>query len=114
MSTMYKFAGHSLELSFAGIARGGKRRVAYCLRDPSNEIIFEGDDFCASPLRDCEGPESARALLTFLTLRPGDVEAEYFASYTTTQIAWRDNHAEYLYLWTDDQEGEAFDSIEAV
>jgi hypothetical protein len=35
-------------------------------------------------------------VLGFLALRPGDVEAEYFAGYTPSQVARRDLYAEDL------------------
>jgi hypothetical protein len=36
------------------------------------------------------------SLMTFLTLRPGDTDAEYFESYTPAQLDYCSHHAEAL------------------
>jgi hypothetical protein len=59
-------------------------------------LIFEGDDIGVPPDQSLDGDETVRGVLGFLALRPGDVEAEYFAGYTPSQVAWRDLHAEDL------------------
>jgi hypothetical protein len=51
-------------------------------------IIFEGEDFAGSPMDADDSDETVAALLTFLTLRRGDTDAEYFESYTPEQLAW--------------------------
>lgn len=48
--------------------------------------------------------EAAHSALTFLTLRPGDVEAEYFDRYSDIQCEWRDMYAEELSLALYDDE----------
>lgn len=58
--------------------------------------VFEGEDFAGSPLHADDSDATARSLMTFLTLRPGDTDAEYFASDTELQRAYRDEHAEAL------------------
>lgn len=62
-----------------------------------DELIFTGADF-STPGLSSPG-EAARSILAFLTLRPGDVESEYFDSYTSYQIAWRDAKAEDLSMF---------------
>jgi hypothetical protein len=52
-------------------------------------IIFEGEDFAGSPMDADDSDETVAALLTFLTLRRGDTDAEYFESYTPEQLAWQ-------------------------
>jgi hypothetical protein len=42
---------------------------------------------------------SATMVLSYLTLRPGDTDAEYFDTYTRAQLAWRDRFAEELALY---------------
>jgi hypothetical protein len=39
-----------------------------------------------------------RALMGFLTLRPGDTDDEYFDRYTPDQLAFADEHGEFLGL----------------
>jgi len=82
----------------------GKARVAYCLED-ENGVIFEGEDLeVARRGEDIEGPRTAGDLLSFLTLRKGDIEDEYFANDTPRQAAFRENEAEELSLWGYDLE----------
>src|SRR6478609_979026 len=58
--------------------------------------IFEGEDFSCSPMDATDSDNSVRALMGFLTLRPGDTDEEYFERYTPEQLAFADHHAESL------------------
>ncbi len=62
----------------------------------STWVLFEGDDFAGSPLHSDDADETMRALLVFLCLRPGDTDAEHFASYSAEQLAWAISGAEAL------------------
>lgn len=74
---------------------GAGDRIAYTLR-AEGKTIFEGSDFRCSPL-DCEdSDESVKALMGFLTLRPGDTDREYFEDYTEDQLEFCSLHAETL------------------
>lgn len=67
-------------------------------------IIFEGEDFCGSPLHADDSPETLRSLLSFLTLRPGDTDPSYFKDYTKEQLDFANNHAEAIanaYVYTE-------------
>ncbi len=64
--------------------------------DGKRRTIFQGEDFGASPLHSIDGKEALRALMGFLTLRPGDTDAEYFVSYSKRQLAFASEHAEAL------------------
>ena len=59
-------------------------------------ILFEGSDFRPSPLHSVDGDQTVKTLMTFLTLRPGDTDTEYFADYTETQKDYCSQHAETL------------------
>lgn len=61
-------------------------------------LIFEGDDIAVPAGQSLDGDETVRAVLGFLSQRSGDVELDYFARYTPTQLAWRDQHAEDLQI----------------
>ena len=65
----------------------------YCGFSGSVETLFEADDFAGSPMHADDSDETVRALLSFLTLRPGDTDAEYFSGYTAEQLAWCQAHA---------------------
>lgn len=58
--------------------------------------IFTGEDFNGNPMHADDSRETALTLLGFLTLRPGDTDASYFAHYTPEQEAFADEHAELL------------------
>lgn len=59
------------------------------------EVLFEGEDFGCSPLHAIDADECLKAIMTFLTLRPGDT-ADYFADYTQAQLDYCSHHAEAL------------------
>ena len=59
-------------------------------------LLFRGEDFGCSPLHAIDSDESCAALLSFLTLRPGDTDAEYFDDYTPAQLNFAEQHAEAL------------------
>jgi len=57
----------------------------------NGRIIFEGSHYSPSPQHTVDSLEATYGLLGYLMLGKGDVEAEYFASYTPEQLAWRDS-----------------------
>ena len=77
----------------------GKCVLGYCLTMHCRRgrvVLFEGEDFCASPLHAIDSDETIAGLMGFLTLRPGDTDPEYFADYTTEQLDYCSQHAEAL------------------
>jgi hypothetical protein len=88
----------------------GQSRIAYTLEQGEphgpRRTLFEGDDFAGSPMHADDSDATLRALLVFLTLRPGDTDADYFAEYTPEQLAFRDEHAEALSFEVDRRFGE--------
>ena len=93
----------------------GKTILAYRLLTPEGKAIFEGADYCVGMATCIDSDEAVRGILSFLTLRPGDVDSDYFEKYTDAQRAWRDEHAEHLSLWShgdDFFEGEDDDPFE--
>jgi hypothetical protein len=67
--------------------RYGKSVLGYEFYD-HGALIFEGEDFHASPLHAIDGDEAVAGLLAFLSLRPGDTDPEWFEGYTPEQLAW--------------------------
>ena len=59
-------------------------------------VIFEGEDFCCSPLHCIDSDECIVALMVFLTLRPGGTDSKYFDNYTPGQLEFCNNYAESL------------------
>jgi len=77
----------------------GKSVVGYELTRPDGRVLFRAEDFACSPLRAIDSDECVRAILTFLTLRPGDTDASYFEGYTAEQMDFARSDAERLSLW---------------
>lgn len=81
--------------------RFGKCILAYEFLDKNGEILFSGEDFSCSPLHAIDSDQTIRSLLTFLTLRPGDTDADYFANYTEKQLEFANSYdCECLQLYT--------------
>ena len=103
---IYKLTGfaeicHALVITPAGGDGPGRERWRYELF-AGGSLIFDADDL-SSPGGASED-EVAHSALTFLTLRLGDVEAEYFDGYSDIQCEWRDMYAEELSLALYDDE----------
>ena len=82
-----------------GDPNNGHHRLRYELRQHDNgrtTILFSGDDFGCSPLHAIDSDDTVAGILTFLTLRLGDTDSDYFDAYTTEQCEFRDTHAETL------------------
>jgi hypothetical protein len=84
----------------------GQTRLAYSFRD-GGKVIFEGEDFAGSPLHADDSDETVAALLSFLSLRPGDTDREYFERYTPEQMDWARQHGEELSLLAHELEERA-------
>lgn len=84
---------------------GGKYLVGYRLtmhnRFPAGHrmhpwVVFEGEDFGCSPMHAIDSDETLAGIMSFLTLRPGDTDREYFEDYTEAQLDYCSQHAEAL------------------
>jgi len=78
----------------------GQTCIAYEFYKPDGTVLFSAADFRGSPLSADDSDVTLQALLRFLTLRPGDTDADYFANYTQEQMDFAEGDAEYLSLWT--------------
>lgn len=58
--------------------------------------VFEGEDFYCSPLHCIDSDDCVKAIMGYLTIRPGDTDTEYFADYTADQLQFCNQHAETL------------------
>ncbi len=43
-----------------------------------------------------DSDEAVNALMGFLTLKPGDTDADFFQSYSSAQMEFAESYAEYL------------------
>lgn len=84
----WRRAGYRLDLFYTGKRdEYGKHILSYCFFD-KGKLIFEGDDFHCSPLDPIDSLQAVYTLLSFLSLKPGDTDAEYFDTYTPHQLEW--------------------------
>ncbi|MEQ4720916.1 hypothetical protein [Nonomuraea sp. B19D2] len=94
-------ASHLLELWPHSRTDDGRIRWLYRL-SRHNTTIFSATDI-SSPVGVVLSADtlikSATTVLSYLTLRPGDTDADYFDAYTPAQLAWRDCYAEELSLY---------------
>ena len=84
----------------------GKYRLGYRLsigreqnaagNPPAWEVLFHGTDFGCSPLHAIDSDATVAGIMAFLTLRPGDTDAEYFADYSQVQLDYCSEYAEAL------------------
>ena len=97
-------SGHTLRTWDTGRLRNGRTCIGYELRDLAGAVLFRGEDFGPSPMHADDSDETLRALIGFLTLRPGDTDREYFADYTPAQLAFaRSSTCELLqFIYSDD------------
>lgn len=90
-------------------------RTGYELRDPAGAVLFHGADFGPGAATAIDSDEALRGLLGFLTLRPGDTDAEYFAAYTPEQTAFaQSSDCELLqFLYGSDEGPGTFADVDA-
>lgn len=77
----------------------GKWLVGYrltMLQDGRRTVLFQGEDFGCAPMDSIDSDAAVEGVMSFLTLRPGDTDDEYFADYTPEQLEYCSRHAEAL------------------
>jgi hypothetical protein len=77
------------------VGSGPQSRLAYQFFH-KGELIFQGADYGCSPMHAVDSDECVAGLLTFLALRPGDTDSEYFKDYSVQQMAFAMEHGEEL------------------
>ena len=95
---------------YVGGGHFSKSMLGYELRIRENGnksiIMFKGEDFGCSPLHAIDSDATVKSLMSFLTLRPGDTDWDYFKNYTVGQFTYCDQHAEALSLYVMNRFGE--------
>lgn len=93
--------GYRLQLWDTGtyVRNGPQIKLHYRLTSPTGEVLFEGTDYGASPMDAIDSDNTVRGIIGFLTLRPGDTDADYFHDYTEAQWAFAHGPAEELSIW---------------
>jgi hypothetical protein len=85
----------------------GKNRIRYELarsQGGKRSVVFSGSDFATPDCTDSDA--TVAALLGFLTLKPGDTDAEYFAEYTEGQHDFASCHAEAVAMESERRFGQ--------
>jgi hypothetical protein len=67
-----------------------------CERRHMPLVLFEATDFGRAPGNTEDGNATVESIMSFLTLRPGDTDEDYFKDYTPEQLAFAEQHAETL------------------
>jgi hypothetical protein len=83
----------------------GKHVLAYVLawdKAYTDAVIFRGDDLHCAPGTAIDSDESAGALLSFLSLKPGDTDDDYFNDYTQAQIDFVLEYGDDLAMWSEE------------
>ncbi len=96
--TIREWASGPFSLSLRDTGRTDSRGcsvLGYELRH-EGAVVFEGEDFRGSPLHADDSDATVAAILSFLSLKPGDTDREYFESYSPEQLEWADLHGEEL------------------
>lgn len=89
-------------------ANTGQELLGYEFCAPDGAVLFTGEDFGCSPMDPIDSDRALRALLGFLTLKPGDTDPDYFDGYTEAQLEFARGDAEQLQFWCDDEDPAAF------
>lgn len=91
----------------------GQTQIGYEFINPDGVVLFTGEDFAGSPMDADDADETLRALLTFLTLKPGDTDREYFDSYNEAQRDFAESYeCEAMQLWAMDEDAPAFVNLD--
>lgn len=62
----------------------------------SQTVLFEGEDMHCAPGDAVDSDAAIESIMSFLTLRPGDTDPEYFKDYTAVQLKFCSQWAETL------------------
>lgn len=61
-----------------------------------SEVIFPAGQLYCALHGTSDGIKAKECVMSLVAMRPGDTDADYFASYTPEQIAWVTEHGEAL------------------
>lgn len=101
----------SLWNTFGSDSRG-RSVLGYEFRHDGS-VIFSGENFCSSPLHADDSDATVSAILSFLSMKPGDTDREYFESYSAEQLEWADLHGEELAVLALEMEEQAREGRES-
>lgn len=85
-----------------------QHKLAYLFYS-DKKLVFAGSDYGCSPMVAIDSNECLGALLSFLSLRKGDTDKEYFDDYTEEQLEFSEQYGEELSMWAMELEGSLTD-----
>jgi hypothetical protein len=78
----------------------GQSKIGYAFYEPGQDTpLFVGDDMGVAPSDPIDSDGALRGTMSFLTLKPGDTDSDYFDSYTPDQMDFAQTEAEELMWW---------------
>jgi hypothetical protein len=101
--------GYRLQLWEVSTGPSFETRLAYRLSHRLKDtgfgerffVLFEVENQSPSPLYAIDSDETLRSILGWVTLQPGDTDADYFDAYTEAQWGFAEGDAEQLSVWDD-------------
>jgi hypothetical protein len=97
-----------LDLWDSGERAGAEAELAYrlCVGEGAQWILaFAGEGFAAPNGHELASDAALAAVVGFCSLRPGEVEADFFDRHTERQLALAREHGEALALWAAELQG---------
>ena len=74
---------------------GSHNRIEVEVRQGGRVVFPRGQLYCGLPtFKSIDGPDARELVLSLVAMRPGDTDADYFADYTSEQLAWADRNAD--------------------
>lgn len=93
-----------------GDRRNGRTMIGYRLTQYDNgkaTVLFDGDVLGPAPGLSEDSDRTVACIIRFLTLKPGDTDAEYFSKYSAEQLEYVRCHGDALYMASYDRFGDS-------
>jgi hypothetical protein len=81
----------------------GQEMIGGELVSPDGVTLFSQENFGIPPGHPIDSDKSLRDVIGWLTMKPGDTDADYFKDYTPAQMAFAEGDAEMLSMWADEE-----------
>jgi len=88
-------ANHRLHTWEVGTRFGtGQEHIGYAFYPAgASEPLFVGEDYGCAPSDAIDSDSCLLGIISFLCLKPGDTDSEYFEAYTPAQLDWASSYA---------------------
>lgn len=75
----------------------GHSYIDVVVRQGRRTIFARGDTWCGVPGgTTTDGKDARELVMTTVAMKPGDTDADYFASYTPEQLEWAERYGEHI------------------